>query len=141
LFVLFFITATVLTLDDASHEATATESAPFFNDSHQIPSTLQYYVSRIFSRPAVNMDSENFTIVMMTYKRTNVLLKVLSHHCKTPRLQGIVVIWNNVQAPVPENLQKFPCQVPLKFIQETENRMTNRFKPRPEFETDCECSI
>lgn len=42
----------------------------------------------------------------------NVLFKILGHYCKIPRLQKIVVIWNNVHAPVPEKLQKLPCQVP-----------------------------
>ena len=121
--------------------ADSTKSIPFSNDSQQIPSTLQYYVSRIFSKPAIDMDSEKFTIVMMSYKRTNILAKVLIHYCKTPRLQEIVVIWNNVDNPVPQGLRNLSCEVPLKFIQETENRMTNRFKPRPEFETDCECSF
>ena len=76
---------------------------------------------------------------MTTYKRDEILQKVLNHYCKTPHLNKIIVIWNNIGTPVPGFLLNIStsCAVPLKFVKETENKLTRRFKPRPEIETDC----
>ena len=128
-------------------------STPAIQSSAQAPAThpssvppvsdhdhLQHYVSRLFSDP-VQMDDENeqFIIVMMTYKRVAILPRVLDHYCKTPLLNKIIVIWNNVEEAIPSDLLKLnlSCAVPLLFIKEKENRMTNRFKARPEIKTEC----
>ncbi len=105
-----------------------------------LPEHVQRYASRIFSNPGILHDeSERFTLIMMTYKRVSVLPRVLAHYCQTPRLDKIIVIWNNVEAPVPKDLLglNLTCVVPLVFIKEKENRLTNRFKPRQEIKTEC----
>ena len=102
---------------------------------------LRRYASMVFDKIETDLENEKFTIVMSTYKRTGILHKVLKHYCKTPSLDKIVVIWNNVGIPVPGSLLNISdsCEVPLKFIEEAENKLTNRFKPRPEIETQCKC--
>jgi len=104
-----------------------------------VPGKYAKYASRLFSNPETNFREERFTIVMVTYKRTDILQKVLSHYCKTPSLDKILVIWNDVDTRVPGFVLSLSnsCAVPLKFIEETENKLTNRFKPRQEIETDC----
>ena len=104
-----------------------------------VSSVLSRYAAKIFSKPDTDLENEKFTIVMTTYKRNEILQKVLNHHCKTTQLDKIIVIWNNVGTPVPDFLLNIStsCAVPLKFIEETENKLTRRFKPRPEIETDC----
>jgi len=105
----------------------------------KVPSVLSRYAAKIFSKPETNLEKEKFTIVMTTYKRDEILQKVLNHYCKTPHLNKIIVIWNNIGTPVPGFLLNIStsCAVPLKFVKETENKLTRRFKPRPEIETDC----
>ena len=100
--------------------------------------SLERYHSNIFTG-AVDLEHENFTIVMLTYRRVSVLPKLLLHYCPTPRLAKIVVIWNDVEREIPEGVLNLTssCRVPLLFLRETENKITNRFKPRPEIQTDC----
>ena len=105
-----------------------------------VPEHLQRYKTKLFSYPGIiHYECEPFTIVMMTYKRVSILPKVLHHYCKTPLLDKIIVIWNNVEEAIPSDLLKLnlSCAVPLLFIKEKENKMTNRFKARPEIKTEC----
>lgn len=98
---------------------------------------LQYYTHRINS---VRDDGENCTMVMLTYRRTNVLPKILAHYCSSPRLQRILVIWNDVDTNIPPSITQLAdkCEADLRFIQSQENKLTNRYIPRDEIETDCE---
>ena len=99
---------------------------------------LQKYVSRIF-HPAKHEDNEEFTMIMLTYKRVNMLSKLIKHYCGAKRLHKLLVIWNDVDSAIPQHILDLThsCQTRLEFIQEKENKLTNRFKPRPEIETEC----
>ena len=68
-----------------------------------------------------------------------VLPKLLLHYCRAKSLRKILVIWNDVESQIPQDILNLAnkCQVSLEFIREKENRLTNRFKPRPEIETEC----
>ena len=103
----------------------------------------EFYFSKIFRFKTKDDEREKFTIIMMTYKREKVLPDLLLHYCKIKNLHKILVIWNDVDAPIPSNILKVAneCQVTLQFIKETENKVTNRFKPRPEIETDCKWEL
>ena len=103
-----------------------------------IPDLLQKYTSEIF-HPGIDLEKEKCTMVMLTYKRINTLPDVLKHQCKVTFLEKILVIWNDVSTPVPKRLLDLSksCETKLQFIREKENRLNNRFKPRPEIETDC----
>ena len=78
-------------------------------------------------------------MIMLTYKRTKILPKVLKHYCKTITLQKILVIWNDVGTPIPKYLMNLTkeCDVELIFILSQENLLTNRYIPRDEIKTDC----
>ncbi|XP_076829799.1 exostosin-like 2 [Brachyhypopomus gauderio] len=81
---------------------------------------------------------DSFTIVMQTYNRTDVLLKLLNHYQAVSRLHRIIIVWNNVAEPPPlalwESLRPHPISVIFK--PQTSNRMRNRLQPFPEIETD-----
>lgn len=84
------------------------------------------------------------TMVMLTYNRENVLKFLLNHYCKVKSLHKIIVIWNNVNKKIPDDIldvgeQK--CLPKLLFIQEEENKLTNRFKPRTVIETKCKFNV
>ena len=104
---------------------------------------LDRYFSKIFRYKPKDDEREEFTIIMMTYKREKVLPDLLLHYCKIKNLHKILVIWNDVGTQIPGNILKVAneCQVTLQFIKETENKVTNRFKPRPEIETDCKWEL
>ena len=86
---------------------------------------------------------QNCTLVMQTYKREEILLKILPHYCKIPLLQRILVVWNDVGATVPEALRNLTqsCRADLMYILSEENKLTNRYIPRREIETDCNAAI
>lgn len=97
------------------------------------------YISKIFNQESV-FEKEGFTMIMLTYKRVKVLSKLLLHYCKVRSIRKILVIWNDVGSQIPQDILALvkQCDVTLEFIQEKENKLTNRFKPRPEIETECE---
>lgn len=105
---------------------------------HEIPNHLEKYVLEIF-QPKVDVELEGFTMILLTYKRVKMLSQLLSHYCKVKKLKKILVIWNDVDSAIPHHIlkQNNSCQTRLEFIQEKENKLTNRFKPRQQIETDC----
>ena len=119
---------------DANDDEVLSPGNPQAMDPH-----LDSYFSKIFHYKPKDDEREEFTIIMMTYKREKVLPDLLLHYCKIKNLHKILVIWNDVGTQIPGNILKVAneCQVTLQFIKETENKVTNRFKPRPEIETDC----
>lgn len=96
---------------------------------------LQYYSSKIYKGDGGN----KCTMVMLTYKREALLPRVLKHYCKVSSLQKILVVWNDVNTPVPQDLlnKTKACPVTIKFILSDENKLTNRYLPRSEIDTEC----
>lgn len=99
---------------------------------------LARYVTKVFRQDSLN-ENAKFTMVMLTYKRIKVLPKLLLHYCQVRQLHKILVIWNDVGAQIPQDILTLTnkCGVVLQFIKEKENKLTNRFKPRTEIETEC----
>ena len=105
---------------------------------HEIPEHLQKYVQEIF-HPKVDVELEGFTMILLTYKRVKMLSRLILHYCKVKKLAKILVVWNDVDNAIPRHVLELnnSCQTRLEFIQEKENKLTNRFKPRQQIETDC----
>lgn len=99
----------------------------------------EYYSSRIFRSP-VDLERENFTIVIMTYRRYRALKLLLKHYCRVPSLDRIMVVWNDLETAVSKEqlLENVHCSVPILLSISKENRLTNRYIPREEIKTDCE---
>ena len=104
----------------------------------KIPDHLQKYVQEIF-QPKVDVELEGFTMIMLTYKRVKMLSQLIKHYCNVKKLTKILVVWNDVDSAIPHHILELnnSCQTRLEFIQEKENKLTNRFKPRQQIETDC----
>lgn len=81
---------------------------------------------------------EKFTIVIQTYNRTDLLLKLLNHYQAMPHLQKIIIVWNNVGEQTPQKLWDSlgPHPVEVIFKEQSTNRMRNRLQPFPEIDTD-----
>lgn len=79
-----------------------------------------------------------FTIVIQTYNRTDVLLKLLNHYQAMPHLQKIIIVWNNIAEPTPQKLWDSlgPHSVPVVFKLQNTNLMRNRLQPFQEIGTD-----
>ena len=99
---------------------------------------MKYYW-RIFRQTVPDLHQEQFTILIMTYKRTTILQHTIPHYCSAgPSLHKVLIVWNDVTSPVPTSLRKISCgETKLEFIASKENKLTNRFVPYKEIETEC----
>lgn len=123
-----------------------TKQKPLTKQSSSGPQTrLEYYWSRIFS---TNHDSvrepqqEKCTLIMLTYRREGSLPAVITSYCNITMVDKLLVIWNDVESPIPQSVLNIRNSCPankLKFITSAENKMSNRFMPRTEIETECWC--
>ena len=108
-----------------------------------LPDPIGKYARQIFGQPAKSSKTLDSmcTMVMLTYKREKLLSFLLNHYCKVRSLHRIIVVWNNVNASIPDEILNIrsECTTDLVFVREKVNKLTNRFKPRPEIETNCEC--
>lgn len=77
--------------------------------------------------------TDSFSIIILTYNRTDLLLRLLNHYSAMPHLERIVVVWNCKEMPVPEEewTQLGPHPVPVEFKVQTENRLRNRLQLFP----------
>lgn len=83
---------------------------------------------------------EQFTILIQTYNRTDLLLRLLNHYQAMPHLQKIIIVWNNVGEQPPQELWDSlgPHPVDVIFKVQSVNRMRNRLQSFPEIHTDGE---
>ncbi|XP_056598625.1 exostosin-like 2 isoform X2 [Triplophysa dalaica] len=105
------------------------------NEDNRILRDLRQSSNTSFTLPD---PKDSFTIVMQTYNRTDVLLKILNHYQAMPHLQCIIIVWNNPGQPPPKELWDSlgPHPVPVIFKEQSVNRMRNRLQPHPEIKTD-----
>jgi hypothetical protein len=82
-----------------------------------------------------NRRREQFTIVMLTYDRNEVLIESLKRLDQLPFLNKVLVIWNNPEYPG-EELQWPDIGVEIVVIKTKRNSLNNRFFPYAEIETD-----
>lgn len=85
----------------------------------------------------------SFTLIMQTYNRSDLLLRLLNHYQAVPQLHGVIVVWNNVGEKPPEDLWDSlgPHPIPVVFRPQTTNRMRNRLQAFPELETPGEWQL
>lgn len=107
--------------------------------THSPPSLDDTYFWRIFRQRVDDLKAEKFTILIMTYKRASILKNTIPHYCSAgPSLHKVLIIWNDLSTQVPEDLKRIRCgQSKLEFIASKENKLTNRFIPYKEIETEC----
>ncbi|XP_011206021.2 exostosin-2 [Bactrocera dorsalis] len=91
--------------------------------------------------PVISPKSQGFTAVILTYDRVESLFTLIQKLAMVPSLQSILVIWNN-QNKMPPHLSSFPTiPKPLKVIQTRANKLSNRFYPYNEIETEAILTI
>lgn len=91
--------------------------------------------------PLMGSKSQGFTAVILTYDRIESLFTLIQKLSLVPSLQKILVIWNN-QKKQPPPMTSFPkIAKPLKLIQTKANKLSNRFYPYPEIETEAVLTI
>ena len=92
--------------------------------------------------PAFQSLTDKFTVIMPTYKRVNLLKKVLKNYCSmSSKIDSIIVVWNDLEEEIPDSIKSFPCEVTIHLKKEKINSLNNRFMPFPEIKTECKDSM
>uniref|UniRef100_A0A6A7FTA7 glucuronosyl-galactosyl-proteoglycan 4-alpha-N-acetylglucosaminyltransferase n=3 Tax=Hirondellea gigas TaxID=1518452 RepID=A0A6A7FTA7_9CRUS len=87
-----------------------------------------------------NVPREQFTIVMLTFEREQVLINSLARLYGLPYLNKVLVIWNSPKPPPPD-LRWPDIKVPIEVIRAERNSLNNRFLPYSEIETEAVLSV
>lgn len=91
--------------------------------------------------PLTAPKTRGFTAVILTYDRLELLFVLINKLVKVPSLSKVLVIWNNQQKDPPHSSRWPKLTKPLKVIQTKENKLSNRFYPYDEIETEAVLSI
>ncbi|XP_014260737.1 exostosin-2 [Cimex lectularius] len=84
---------------------------------------------------------QGFTAVVLTYDRVDSLFGLIQKLVKVNSLSKVLVIWNN-QRKSPPHFSLWPkVSKPLKVIQTKANKLSNRFYPYEEIETEAILTI
>jgi len=87
-----------------------------------------------------NTPQEQFTVVMLTYEREQVLMNSLARLYGLPYLNKVVVVWNSPRPPV-SDLQWPDIGVPIHVVKTERNSLNNRFLPYSAIETEAVLSV
>ncbi|KAJ6637227.1 Exostosin-2 [Pseudolycoriella hygida] len=91
--------------------------------------------------PLTASKSQGFTAVILTYDRIESLFMLIQKMSFVSSLQKILVVWNN-QKKSPPHATMFPkINKPLKIIRTKANKLSNRFYPYEEIETEAILTI
>lgn len=86
--------------------------------------------------PNTSPKSQGFTALILTYDRVGSLFTLINRLSKVPSLMKVVVVWNN-QHKKPPPLKDFPkISKPINVIKTNANKLSNRFYPYKEIETE-----
>ncbi|XP_057713827.1 exostosin-like 2 [Corythoichthys intestinalis] len=101
---------------------------------------LQYRPGEVTEMPKELTDfkKDSFTLIIQTYKRDDVLLKVLERCLAVPELQKILIVWNNVKERPTQKLRDSLSRysTAIVFMEQKINSMQNRVQPFSEIQTD-----
>lgn len=87
-----------------------------------------------------NIPREQFTVVLLTYEREQVLMDSLSRLYGLPYLNKIIVVWNSLKPPL-EDLRWPEIGVPIVVVKASRNSLNNRFLPYDAIDTEAVLSI
>lgn len=87
-----------------------------------------------------NHPREQFTIVMLTYEREQVLMHSLGRLYGLPYLHKVVVVWNSPKPPM-EDLRWPDIGVQINVVRAPKNSLNNRFLPFDAIETEAVLSV
>ncbi|KAK6641325.1 hypothetical protein RUM44_013034 [Polyplax serrata] len=85
--------------------------------------------------------SPGFTAVVLTYDRVDSLFLLIQQLARVPSLSKILVIWNNQNKDPPSTSAWPKLAVPMELIRTKENKLSNRFYPYDQIETEAVLSI
>jgi len=93
-------------------------------------------VSNPLFLPLIPSKVAGFTAVILTYDRIELLFHLIQQVAKAPSLAKVLVVWNNQIKPPPPAPMWPKISKPLKVVQTRQNKLSNRFYPYDEIETE-----
>uniref|UniRef100_T1JB76 Exostosin-2 n=1 Tax=Strigamia maritima TaxID=126957 RepID=T1JB76_STRMM len=91
--------------------------------------------------PLIAPKNLGFTAVILTYDRIDSLFQVIQKVVKAPSLAKVLVVWNNQNKEPPPASMWPKINKPLKVKKTSENKLSNRFFPYEEIETEAILAI
>lgn len=91
--------------------------------------------------PLTAPKSHGFTAVILTYDRIEMLYTLINKLSVVPSLAKIIVLWNNQHKSPPPPAQWPRISKPFRVIRTRSNKLSNRFYPHPEIETEAILTI
>ncbi|XP_044266685.1 exostosin-3 [Tribolium madens] len=87
-----------------------------------------------------NSPREQFTVLLLTYEREQVLLDSIARLRGLPYLNSVVVVWNSPRPPSPE-LRWPDIGAPVHVVKAARNSLNNRFLPLDNLQTEAILSV
>lgn len=87
-----------------------------------------------------NFPREQFTVLLLTYEREQVLLDSIARLRGLPYLNSVVVVWNSPRPPSPE-LRWPDIGAPVHVVKAARNSLNNRFLPLDNLKTEAILSV
>lgn len=87
-----------------------------------------------------NSPREQFTVLMLTYEREQVLLDSIARLRGLPYLNSVVIVWNSPRPPS-SDLRWPDIGVPVRVIRAARNSLNNRFLPLDCLKTEAILSV
>ena len=85
-----------------------------------------------------SVEQEKFTILIQTFNRTDLLMRVLNHFSAVHEVDRIIVVWNTMGEEPPYDwwggLEPHPVEV--VFLEQSVNKVRNRLQRFPEIRTE-----
>lgn len=103
--------------------------------------TNEHCVRNPLFAPIISPRSHGFTALILTFDRVGSLFQLVQKMANVASLQKIIVIWNNQKKPPPHPTMFPKINKPLKVIQTKANKLSNRFYPYEEIETEAVLNI
>ena len=91
--------------------------------------------------PLAPSKKQGFTAVILTYNRKEMLYHLIKHLENCPSLVKVLVVWNNPNLETPAKSEVPGISKQLVFIKGKKNKLSNRFFPYKEIETEAILSI
>jgi len=92
-----------------------------------------------------NFAEEQFTLLILTFKRENSLMVLLEKYVKLPYLNSIIIVWNEIETePSNSFVQKFNLYLSaqrIRIVKSSKNSLNNRFLPYSLIKTDAILSL
>eukprot|EP00794_Sanderia_malayensis_P017248 gene17248-18972_t len=85
--------------------------------------------------------NRGFTVVILTYNRVHMLFKLMERLSKCQSLSKIIIVWNNPNKSLPLRTFWPVINKPWVVVKSESNKLTNRFYPYKEIETEAVLSI